>query len=406
MTRSIALQLRPKMLTVTLGLILTGLSLPLTRSHAQSSDLCQGHYYTEQQGAYKLAALAKRLHDVKDWQQHADSIRAQIRRGMELEVFPARTALNPRFRNKKTLDGYTIESVAFESLPGFFVTGNLYKPAGRLRKKSLAVILVPHGHFSKPDNYGRFMEDIQYGAAAMAKMGALVFTYDMVGWGESVQLPHKYPKVLSFQTWNSIRAIDFLLTLPEADAERIAVTGASGGGTQTFMLAALDDRVKVSVPVVMVSAHFFGGCSCESGMPVHKNGNSVYTNVEIACTIAPRPMLLISDGNDWTKNNESVEYPFAQHVYQLYDKASHVELAHFPREGHDYGKNKRVAAYGFLARHLGLNMKNIQDQAGNVTEDFVSVQTQNALTYFTEDELKGLMSGDDVYKVFLESKTK
>jgi hypothetical protein len=368
--------------------------------------LCQGHYYTEQQGADKLAALAGRLKTSEDWRMHADSIKAQLRRGMELETFPERTALNARFRNKQNLNGYTVESVAFESLPGFFVTGNLYMPAGKQRKRSLPVILAPHGHFPKEDDYGRFMKDIQFGAAAMARMGAIVFAYDMVGWGESVQLPHKYEKVLAFQTWNSMRVIDFLLTLPEADPERIAVTGASGGGTQTFMLAALDDRIKVSVPVVMVSAHFFGGCSCESGMPVHRNGETVYTNAEIACVIAPRPMMLISNGNDWTKNNETVEYPFASHVYGLFAREDNVELAHFPREGHDYGKNKRMAAYQFLAKHLQLDLNKIKDKSGMINEDFVVIQDQKDLRYFREGEQQDFATGDRVYRIFIEAKEK
>lgn len=375
-------------------------------SRAQESELCQGHYYTEQQGAEKLVALQNRLESSADWRSRADSIRAHIRFGMELDVFPIRTPLKPRFRNKKTLDGYTVQSVAYESLPGFFVTGNLYMPAGKHKNRSLAVILAPHGHFPQEDDYGRFMRDIQYGAAAMARMGAIVFAYDMVGWGESVQLPHKHQKVLSFQTWNSIRAVDFLLTLPQADPDRIAVTGASGGGTQTFMLAALDERVKVSIPVVMVSAHFFGGCSCESGMPVHKNGNTVYTNAEIACAIAPRPMLLISNGNDWTKNNESVEYPFARHVYTLFGKQDNVDLAHFVKEGHDYGKNKRMAAYHFLAKHLGLDIDKIKDKDGSLTEEFVSIQNQEDLKFFRDGEQKDFITGDDVYRLFVDSKKK
>ena len=382
------------------------LLLAAATSLAQSSDLCQGHYYTEQEGSAKLQALKNRLTTRAAWEQHADSIRTQLRKGMELETFPERTPLKPQFRNKKILDGYSVESVVFESLPGFYVTGNLYKPTGKIKRRSLAVILFPHGHFPKEDDYGRFMGDVQYGSAAMARMGAMVFAYDMVGWGESVQLPHKYQKVLPFQTWNSMRVIDFMLALPEADPERIGVTGASGGGTQTFMLAALDNRVKVSVPVVMVSAHFFGGCSCESGMPVHKSGNTVYTNAEIACVAAPKPMLMISNGNDWTKNNETVEFPFAQHIYKLYHKVDHVELAHFPREGHDYGRNKRKAAYPFLAKHLDLDLQKIRDEQGNITEDFVSLQNQKDLVYFTEKERDALIQGDDVYRVFVESKRK
>lgn len=388
-------------------LIFVGLIFFITlNATAQSTGLCQGNYYTEKQGADKLTSLLNRLHSERDWSYHVDSMRVQIRKGMELDVFPARTPLNPKYRNKKTLDGYTVESVVFESLPGFFVTGNLYKPAGDNKKKSLAVILSPHGHFPEPGDYARFMKDMQMGSAAMARMGAVVFAYDMVGWGESIQLPHTFSKVLAFQTWNSIRVVDFLLSLPEADPKRVAVTGASGGGTQTFMLAALDERVKVSVPVVMVSSHFFGGCSCESGMPVHKNGNTVYSNAEIACAIAPKPMLFISDGDDWTKNNPTVEYPFAKSIYRLYNKESLIENVHFEDEGHDYGKNKRQATYKFLAKHLGLKMENIMDKSGKVSEDFVTIQAQRDLTYFKEEELSSLKKGDEVYQVFLESKNK
>ena len=149
---------------------------------SQQSQLSQGHYYTEPEGAEKLAEFLKRMKTAKAWDQHADSIRARLRRGMELEVLPARTPLNAKMRNKKIMNGYSVESVVFESLPGFFVTGNLYRPAGKHRKKSLAVVLQPHGHFPQPDDYGRFMSDVQHGSAAMARMGALVLAYHMVGW--------------------------------------------------------------------------------------------------------------------------------------------------------------------------------------------------------------------------------
>lgn len=382
------------------------LSLVLTSSlaSAQSTELCQGEYYTEKQGADKLSNLLKRMTSLKDWQSHADSIKAQIKKGMEMEVFPARTPLNPKFRNKKILDGYTVESVVFESLPGFFVTGNLYRPTGNLKSKSQAVILCPHGHFDDPKDYGRFTKDMQTRCASFAKMGAVVFAYDMVGWGESVQLSHEFTKVLTFQTWNSIRVIDFLLTLPEADPERIAVTGASGGGTQTFLVTALDERVKVSIPVVMVASHFFGGCTCESGMPIHKSGNTVYTNAEIACLAAPRPMLMISDGSDWTKNNETVEYPFSKSIYKFYDKESNVKNVHLGTEGHDYGVNKRLAAYNFLSTHLNLKIKNITDANGKINEGFVNVIDRKDLTYFNPDELTALIKDEAVYKIFEATK--
>jgi len=372
--------------------------------NAQSSNLCQGEYYSEEDGAAKLASVLKKLNSLEAWENHADSIRKNLRKGMGLEIFPAKTPLNPRYRNKKILDGYSVESVVFESLPGFFVTGNLYRPTGKFKKKSLAVILCPHGHWDMPEDYGRYRDDMQIRCAAFARMGAIVFSIEMVGYGESVQVPHEYNKTLMYQTWNSIRVIDFLLSMPEADPKRVGVTGASGGGTQTFMLTALDDRVKVSIPVVMVSSHFFGGCVCESGMPVHKDGNKVYSNAEIACLAAPRPMLLVSDGDDWTRNTERVEYPFAKSIYKLFGKESLVENVHLASEVHDYGINKRLAAYRFLDKHLGMQLENITGKNGNVNEDFVSIQTRNDLSYFTPDELTSLIKEEEVYKTFMKLK--
>jgi hypothetical protein len=366
---------------------------------AQSNLLCQGAYYTEQQGAEKLSSLGARMTTAAAWKAHADSIRTNMRRGMGLERWPEKTPLNPKYRNKKVFDGYLVESVAFESFPGMFVTGNLYRPIGKQKEKSLAAMLCPHGHASDPKNAGRLTEAAQIRSAVLARMGAVVFALDMIGYGESDQLPHKTEQTLALQTWNSIRAIDFLLSFPEVDPSRVGVTGESGGGTQTFVLTALDDRVKASVPVVMVSAHFFGGCACESGMPIHRNGNTVYSNVEIACLAAPRPMLLVSDGKDWTSNTPNVEYPFAKKIYTLMGAESMIENVHLKDEGHDYGASKRQAAYAFLAKHLKLN-GDVPMIQGKVSEEFVTVQKRDDLVYFKSEELSALAKGDVLTKKF------
>jgi dienelactone hydrolase len=363
------------MKTLSTALFVTAITLSLN-SFAQKAELCQGAYFTEAEGKAFLDSHvpASKL----AWETRANTIKAQIREGMELQTIPPRPASAPIIHSKRVMDGYTVENVAFESLPGIYVTGNLYRPVKK--QKSYAGILCPHGHGENP--HGRFREQTQKRCATLARMGAVVFVPDMVGQGDARQTEHKFSKALKLLTINNMHSIGFLLSLPGVDPERIAVTGESGGGTQTFLLAALDPRIKVSVPTVMVSAHFFGGCVCESGMPIHKKGEYQTNNVEIAALTAPRPMLLISDGGDWTKNTPEVEFPFVQHIYDLYGKKNLVENVHLADEKHDYGPSKRKAMYVFMAKHLHLDLKSVSDKQGNIDEDPSKVLEQKELEVF------------------------
>jgi uncharacterized protein len=364
--------------------------------------LCRGNYFTEAEGKAALEQFASTYHDLKGWKKRADRIRRGIEDGMNLSNGFTKTPMKPIIHSKRVYDGYSVENVAFESMPGFFVTGNLYRPLKKL--SSYAAILSPHGHGKDP----RFQENVQKRCAALAKMGAIVFTYDMIGYGDSHQCEHKHPQALTIQTINSIRAIDFLLTIPHVDSGRIGVTGESGGGTQTFLLTALDNRIKVSVPVVMVSAHFFGGCTCESGLPVHKSKDHQTTNVEIAALAAPRPLLLISDGKDWTKNTPDVEFPYVQNIYKLYNRESNVENLHLPDEGHDYGMSKRKGAYVFLAKHLNLSLTEIVDSNGQINESFIKVEPADVLRAFNKNHPvpSYAINGDERISKLLESVVK
>jgi hypothetical protein len=324
--------------------------------------LCVGNYHSEADAVKQLARLSATHSTKSEWLSRAAMIRRQILTGSGLNPLPKRTPLKAKIHKQRNYDGYSVESAAFEARPGFYVYGSLYRPLGK--SGPFPGILCPHGHALGPKG-GRYRADQQHRCATLARMGAVVFSYDMIGFGDSLFLGwnHKHKQALALQTWSGIRALDFMETLPDVDKERLGVTGCSGGGTQTFLLTAVDKRVAVAVPVVMVSAHFFGGCHCESGMPIHKTPKLETNNAEIAALAAPRPMQLVSVGGDWTKNTPSVEYPFIKNVYKYFGAAGNVENTHFADEGHGYQLSKRQAMYPFMVKHLGLDATGVVDAA-------------------------------------------
>jgi dienelactone hydrolase len=339
----------------------------LNDSMGQKKELCVGHHWTEDEANLKMKEFAQQWNDLESWEKRANKIKGGIIKGMELGQMPKIEGnFNAVVRNAKHMDGYIVENITIESFPGFYITGNLYTPV--TKRDKYAAILAPHGHLKD----SRLRKDTQIRCATLARMGAIVFAYDMVGFGESVQVNHEIPIAMTLQTWNSKRVLDYLLSRPDVDPERIGMSGASGGGTQTFLLTAIDDRIKVSAPVVQVSAHFFGGCICESGMPVHRYNGFQTNNVEIAALCAPRPLLLVSNGEDWTRNTPIIEYPYIKRVYALYNAEHKVENVHLATEIHDYGYSKRVAVYNFFAHHLKLNNRNIPYNNG-YKEDFVKI---------------------------------
>ena len=364
---------------------------------SQESMLCVGRHWSEDEANLKMKEFRSSWDDLESWEARAEMIRQGIINGMQLEKMPViEGRFNAVIHHRREMDGYVVENIAIESFPGFWITGNLYTPL-QPKEKNPAV-LCPHGHAKDK----RLLADVQIRSAALARMGAIVFAYDMVGYGESHQVNHKMPIALLLQTYNSRRVLEYLLSRPDVNPGRIGMTGGSGGGTQTFMLTAIDDRIAVSAPVVQVSAHFFGGCICESGMPVHKSDHHQTNNVEIAALCAPRPLLLISDGADWTRNTPRIEYPYIQQVYALYDAENKVENVHLPLEKHDYGPSKRSAAYNFLGHYLGLNMGALPYDNG-YREEFVTILEPDQLKVFdAEHPLPGdALQGDETVMRYL-----
>jgi hypothetical protein len=225
---------------------------------------------------------------------------------------------------------------------------------------------------------------LQNRSATFARMGMTVLAIDMIGYGDMTQCTHRLPIAMRLQMINARRAIDFLTSLPDVDPERIAVTGESGGGTQSFLLGAMDERVKVVVPVAMVSCYFYGGCPCEQGMPIHVRPTHTTNNAEITATIAPRPVLLVSDGGDWSNITPEVEFPYLQRVYALFGKQENVENVHLPNDTHNYGINKRLAAYAFLARRFGLDIGRVSKD-GKVDESRNTILSPAELSVFNAE---------------------
>lgn len=294
------------------------------------------------------------------WLARAAELRRHILVSTGLWPMPEKTPLNPHVFDRIERDGYTVEKVYFESVPGFYVTGNLYRP--RDGKARHPAVLNPHGHWQT----GR-LEDTDQGSVPgrcinLARQGCVAFSHDMIGYNDSDQAPHTFggPReelwglsLMGLQLWNSLRAVDFLCSLPDVDPARIGCTGASGGGTQTFMLTAVDDRVKVAVPAVMVSAQMQGGCLCENAPNLRVD---TY-NVEIAALAAPRPLLLVAATGDWTRDAPAVECPDIRTVYALFRAQDQLKCVQFDA-GHNYNRDSREAMYAWMGRWL----LGIQDQ--------------------------------------------
>ncbi len=328
------------------------------------------------------------------WQVRAQALRTQVRFAAGLIPEPARAPLNARIFGRLERPGYTVEKVFFESRPGLYVTGNLYRPAGPAGRHP--AVACPHGHWPR----GRLNHDergsVPARCIALARLGAVVFSWDMIGYNDSGrQFDHRdeiflEPALalwgigpLAVQTVNSIAALDFLQSLPDVDPGRIGATGGSGGGTQTFILAAVDDRLQVAAPVNMISHTMQGGCICENA-PLLRIDTQ---NMEIGALFAPRPLLLVSATGDWTKDTPQVEFPFIRGIYGLSGAADRVANVHIDAE-HNYNRASREAMLRFFARHL-LN----RPDADSVTEGDIRVEADEDLLVFADMEPPADMPG-------------
>lgn len=351
----------------------------------------------------------------KDWNTRAEHVRRRMLVALGLWPMPPRTPLNPVIHGKIDREGYTVEKVYFESYPGFYVTGNLYRPKSAQGKRP--GVLCPHGHWADGRFFDHGPEEIrrqivkgaerfeeggrsplQSRCVQLARMGCVVFHYDMIGYADSQQIPaqiaHRFAKqrpemntvenwglyspqaeahlqsVMGLQTWSSIRCLDFLIGLPDVDAERIAVTGASGGGTQTFILGAIDPRPAVAFPAVMVSTAMQGGCTCENACLLRIDTG----NVEFAALFAPKPLGLTA-ANDWTKEMETKGFPELRRLHKMLGSPDNVMLKPLVHFEHNYNYVSRAAMYQWLNKHLKLGWEEpvVEEDYQRLTKEQMSV---------------------------------
>ena len=313
----------------------------------------------EAEGKMMLDWLSSLYHNKEQWEARRDTLRREVRQRLELDKFldscvvtkdKKGNLVRPVILSKiRKHDGYTTQNICIELTPGQHLFGTIY---ASLKKGKHALIVCPDGHWPY-----RYRKDEQQRLGTLARMGAVCVDFDLYGWGESEKEvgDHHSSRAHVYQAACGYILLDWMLkNRKDIDTERVGVMGGSGGGTHTVMLSLLDERVTASAPVVHLASHFDGGCPCESGMPVQLSAGGT-CEPELAAVIAPKPMLVVSDGGDWTSSVPTLEFPYLQRIYGFYGAQDKVRNVHLPNERHDFRENKRNAVYDFFIDVFGLD---------------------------------------------------
>ena len=298
----------------------------------------------EAEGKMMLDYLSTLYNNKEQWEARRDSLRREVRQRLELDKFLDSCTLKPLLSKVRKHDGYTTQNICIELTPGQHLFGTIYAST---KKGKHALIVCPDGHWPY-----RYRKDEQQRLGTLARMGAVCVDFDLYGWGESEKEvgaeAHHTSRAHVYQAACGYVLLDYMLkNRKDIDPKRIGVMGGSGGGTHTVLLSLLDERVTASAPVVHLASHFDGGCPCESGKPVQLSGGGT-CEPELAAIMAPKPMLIVSDGGDWTSSVPTLEFPYLQRIYSFYDAKDKVRNVHLPNERHDFKENKRQAVYDFF----------------------------------------------------------
>lgn len=366
-------RVRPYSLEETLNNILAPFDFKAVKQNDKLYKIKPYEYPRRQaEDGMKLVPYLSSLYaDKAAWEARKDTLRKEVRARLGIDKLLAVCSKDaPEYGKIRKFDGYTVQNFRLKTTNGHTVCGSIYAPKG---KGKHPLIICPNGHFSN----GRYGTVQQQRLATLARMGAICVDYDLWGWGESADevgsKAHQTPEAHVMQALNGILILDWMIQRKDVDKTRVGVNGGSGGGTQSVLLSVLDDRYTACCPVVSVSSWFDGGCPCESGMPIQLAGGGT-CNAELAAMFAPKPMMLVSDGGDWTSTTPELEYPYIKRIYGFYGAADKVMNVHLPKEKHDFGPNKRNAVYKFFIETFKLD-------ASKLDEDKVVIEEENALRF-------------------------
>lgn len=304
------------------------------------------------EGKAKADKLAKAYSNLGGWEVRKDSIRRDVRRVLRLDqALEQAVGADPVFTVWHRHDTYESVNFYLETIPGFYLCGTVDFPYG---EGPFPLILCPNGHFRD----GRYCREQQLMTGTLASRGAICVSYDLYGWGEGEaqvgKEAHNTPVAQVMQALGTTLILDYMLSRPDVDASRVGITGASGGGNHSILMSTVDDRFTAIAPVVGMSAHFDGGCGCESGLHTTSAAGGTMTP-EMLATSAPKPVLIVSDGGDWTSETPKVEYPFIKRIYKFYGAEDKVSNVHLEKERHDMGPSKRNAVYAFFTDVFALD---------------------------------------------------
>ncbi|MHB8655636.1 MAG: alpha/beta hydrolase family protein [Terriglobia bacterium] len=305
-----------------------------TVEEARSKDF---YHYLMERGAEISRRTLSDVHDLKQWKKRRPELRRQLLYMLGLDPLPARTPLNAKVTGVIEKPDMRIEKVVYQSVPGLYVTGNLYIP--RKGEKPFPTVLYLSGHY--PDLYGAKVP-YQRHAIWFAQHGYACLILDTLEFGEVPGIHHGlYDQNMwqwlslgytpaGVEVWNAMRGLDYLEMRPEVDAQRIAVTGESGGGAMTWYTAALDERVAVAVPALgtwtvgsQVALHGVEeNCDCIYYPNIFQEDFSI-----VGALIAPRPLKIISARRDvmFPPAGYNAIYEKLRTIYALYGAEEKIE---------------------------------------------------------------------------------